>query len=168
MARKGRKKSAQLSDGQRQEVADWAVNHPEESDREVGLRFGCTPNQVRYARQLADAGEIIVRRDRASRQLRIAEAMSEADVEEILARQITRLLAQLDADDDMPAKDRAWCLNQVTRIQQRLEDMRLDNVLKSANTGIVRELVRLYEPEASEKRIVEQYQRAEQRWHDLR
>lgn len=164
---KGKRKTVRLTDAERHAVAEYAINHPEESAREIALRFGCTEPQVRLAKEKADSGEIIVRRERVSDLLRTQSIMSNKDRATMIEDQMTRLLAQLEADPDLSAEKRAWAMDKVLRAERTLQEMRLIGAVKQANVGIIYELVRLFEPAATEKEIIQYYLQAEERWKSL-
>lgn len=151
-----------------QEVAEYAINRPKEIDRDVALRFGCTPAQVRYAREKAERGEIVVSREIVSDELRVSSRMATTDRETMLTNQAHRILAQLEESPEMPVKERAWAMDKVVRIEETLQSMRLVGKTGNANAAIIFHLVRSILPNATEQEVIDLYVSAENEWSKLR
>jgi hypothetical protein len=148
------KQARTLTQAERTAVAEYAINNPEESDRNVAVHFGCTAAQVRYAVEQAEAGRLKVRRDRLTDEERLNVAMIEQTATEIFAEQLHLALVQVADDKQMSPVTRVSLLAQLARMKRTLQETAIEAHIKSGDAEFLARLVRRFQPTATDDEVI--------------
>ena len=147
------KKNRTLSDEEKQSIAEHAINNPKESDREIALRFGCNPAQVRYARNLAEAGKLSVHRWKLTEEARTNITAATRDANELCAELLRNLLAEL-VHEDIPPQKKIVLFGTLTRAKRTLQESALEAHLKTPDAQILARIIRRFLPTATDEECV--------------
>lgn len=154
MSKKGIPKARRLTDDERRTVAEYAINNSEESDRSVAIHFGCTPAQVRYAVERAEAGVIAVRRTRLTDEGRTAVAMASKTVEQMFEEELHRSVAQIASDAEMPADKRVQLLGSLARMKRTLQETAIEGHIRTGDATFLARLVRRFLPASTDDDVI--------------
>lgn len=150
-------RSKSLDESQQQVVAEFAINHPDESDALVAARHGCSISQVRYAKKKAQAGELQIRRDHITDRLKADAIRATTDQVTLLDEQIHTVLAQLAAAPDMKVADRAAVLRTISLTKRTAQVLRLEAHMKNADAALICTLIRRFLPAATDDECITIY-----------
>lgn len=145
----------------RRRIGEYKKKHPNATIGEIAKRFNCTYNQARNAIKQYDAG--MFNRDRPPKK-DLSNILKNNTTEELLKKQYDKALAQLEVDDGIMAADRISYLDKLANINKSLQQVSLQNHLKRADAEVIARIIRRYEPEADDARIIAVYREEMERW----
>jgi hypothetical protein len=137
-------------------IARYKKKYPTASLDEIAQKYNCTANQVRYALDQDKRGEL--RRSPGRTKYKDVEKVkSEKTADELLESQFQHAIAQLEADGKLAADMRIALLEKLFNMMKTLQATKLVGHLKRADALIIARIVKRYEPEATDQRVIEIY-----------
>ncbi len=140
----------------RQRIGKYKEENPDTTLAELAAKFNCTFNQARKA--VADWNEGTLRRPAVRKQTIKIDTDSNSD--EIIERQFHLAVCQLEADSEMTVETRINLVEKCIKIRKILQSLRLERHIKRADAVLFGIIVKMYEPDASDDRIIEIYNQA--------
>ena len=162
MGKKGRH-SPKLTEEQQIELAEHALKHPEQTDKQIGLFFHVSPNQVRYARQKAERGDSPIVWDEIAPHLAAAADARNLDPVAVAREQISYALSLLRNDPGLPIGQRVFYIKQLIQAQGALNNLTLAGHLGEADMQMLYALIRMFRPDASDLECITILKEARQR-----
>lgn len=122
---------------------------------EIAQKYNVTANQVRYALDQDKKG--LLSKARARRTTKDVEKIKqEKSPDVLLESQFHHALAQMEAKSFEP-EERVMMLDKLFNMSKTLQATRLVGHLKRADAEIIGRIIRRYEPEADDQRIIQVY-----------
>jgi hypothetical protein len=149
-------KSRVLSLRIRQQIAKHKEKYPQDSSRVIADKFKCTTNQVYRALKQDKAG--LLKRKQAPKKTKDIEAIiQEKTTEEIIEDQYKFAAAQLVTIKDMPVENRTALIEKFINIRKSIQHVKLESHIKRIDANIIASIIRRYEPEADDDRVIKVY-----------
>lgn len=138
----------------RQAIGRYKEKYTDATVGEIAKRYKCTYNQARNAIEQYKAGKL--NRERPKKP-DVSKILESSNPDELFGKQYSLALAQLENDKGMPVGERIMMLDKLSGINKTLQQISLQNHLKRADAEFIARIIRRYEPEASDDRIVKIY-----------
>lgn len=156
-------KAKQLSFSLKQKIGIYKERNPRASIRFIAELFGVTYNQARRAITQWQRGELRKTKPRTKLK-KIEEIRAELTPDETLERQFHFAVAQLESTANLAADERIRLLESLFSMRKILQNIRLESHIKRTDAGVIKEIVRKYEPNASDDDVIKIYLEAVERW----
>ena len=120
-----------------------------------------TDAQARFIIEKGKAGHLQVKTKK--RKANVIDSMAKP-FDEILNGQIHYAAAQLDGDEKISAIDRIQLLQKLAQTKVTAQKMTIESHLKTADAVLIASIVRRYEPDATDERIIKIYYEELEKW----
>jgi|GEM_PF-6552108 len=157
MSRAKTGKSFPLDPTTQLEVGIFASEHPELSRPDIGKKFNCTAEQVRYAQKQYEAGKLQASERDEIPVGRVVDPL--VSFEKVLRRAV----GMLAADEKLTAGQYIPLAERVAQMLRAWQSMNLVGHLKTVDAEIIASIIRRFMPEAREAEIVRIYQEEKNR-----
>jgi replication initiation and membrane attachment protein DnaB len=146
------------------QIARYKENNPKVSIRAIADKYQVSYEQARNAIKRSKEGRLgkIQTRSKKIKTDKIKAANPEPD--SLLEMQYHQAVAQLEADQDMPADQRIALLDKLFSARKILQQVRLESHIKKTDAAIIAGIIRRYEPDASDERVITIYREELERW----
>lgn len=156
-----RVRAPQLKRQTRIKIGEYKEKNPDVNMREIADLFNCTYDQARTAIEKYFDGSLIKKRKKT-------EPAVEIDLNkeptEIFEKQYRTALVQLDNNKDLPADQRVFLLEKLTKVQKSIQSVKLQNHIKKTDADIIAIIIRKFKPDASNEDIIMIYEEALATW----
>jgi hypothetical protein len=149
-------KARKLSSELRKRIGIFKNKNPNATFREAADKFGVTYDQARTAVQMYNDGLLTQRMPRRVQRAAVKIA-NDKTFDEILTDEFRTCVAAMQADNNMPVETRVALLDRVTEIRRRVRAMNLEAHLKRGDADIIAAIVRRFEPDADDERVIAIY-----------
>ncbi len=156
-------KAPSLKTYKAKQIGRYAENNPHIPITEVATKYKVTYNQAYNAVKRYRQGKFSENSPR-SKKIDTGIIKAKTDADTLLERQYHQAVAQLEADENMPADQRIALLDKLFSARKILQQVRLESHIKKTDASIVASIVRRYEPDASDERIIEVYREELEKW----
>lgn len=137
-------------------IGRYKERNPKTTYGEVAAEFGVTYDQARTAHKQHTSGALRTSKSRSKRG-KVEEIITTTTADELIERQHLAALAELELDKKLGVSDRIEMLDTLCRIAKSSRTMRLEAHLKRLDAGVIARIVRRYEPDATDERVIEVY-----------
>jgi|GEM_PF-3166068 hypothetical protein len=150
----------------RQKIGRYKDRYPKATLSEMAALFNVTVNQVRSSIEGFRSGKYSRTKPRR-KSVDISTLLGQPP-DKILESQYAFALAQLGSDDKLPADERIASLDKLARIYKTIQDSKIAKHIKSGDSAIVADIVRRYEPGATDERVITVIKEEYERWKNSR
>lgn len=148
-------------------IAKWKEKNPDVTLLECAKKFSCSYYQAQQAVLKYRRGELLrsePARRRASSRRRQAEA-NQLTGDEIVEREYKTALVQLhESGEGTSVSARVGLLSELVRIRRTVQSIKLTGHIKQLDAEILAQIVRRYEPDADNDRVIEVYREEVSKW----
>jgi hypothetical protein len=137
-------------------IAKHKEKHDNISFVELAQLFNVSYDQARSAVMDYKSGKLNVKNVKKVKS-NSSEIKDKYTTEELFDSQFHQALADLEAAEDMNVLERINALEKIAKIRKALQSVRLEAHLKRADADIIAAIIRRYDPDASDERIIEIY-----------
>jgi hypothetical protein len=156
-------KAPQLAHSKKLEIARYKKKFPTASIVEISLHYNVTYDQARRAIMQDQAGELRRTKPRAKK-ADVEKIIEVHDMDSLLEKQFHFALAQLERDATIAVDERVSLLDKLFSSRKILQQVRLESHIKRADSVIIAQIVRRFEPDASDERIIAIYKEELEKW----
>jgi hypothetical protein len=138
-------------------IALYKLENPESSISDIAKKFKVKDHVARYAidKYAEDTQFLKLNKKSKIRASRIIADIS-SDTE-LLRKQLSFVIAQLETNDSMPLTARVEFLTRIIRIKVQLSNIELQNHLKKADATIIAAIIKRFLPDATNEDIIKIY-----------
>jgi transposase-like protein len=147
-------KSPKLSLSTRQAIGRYKSKYPTATIGEIAGKYNCTYAQARNAIEQYKEGKLNRERPRKKD---VSKILQENNSVDLFKKQFDLSLAFLEKDETMPVGERVMLLDKLAGINKTLQQISLQNHLKRTDAEFIARIIRRYEPQASDDRIIKIY-----------
>lgn len=155
-----RKMSAKLALSAQRAIAAYKRKHPKAPIIEIAEKYNVSPSQVRRAIELDRDGRLTKTEPRTPRK-KIREIVKTSTPDDLLKSQYLVVCAGLEADEKIPLSNRASMLEKLVFMRKTMQQIQLQSHMKRTDAGIIALLVRKFEPDADDDRVISLYLEAQ-------
>lgn len=141
-------------------IAAYKRRHPKAPVIEIAERYHVSPSQVRRAIELDRDGRLTKTETRTPRK-KIREIVKTCSPDELLYSQFLAVCAGLEADEKIPLSNRASMLEKLVFMRKTMQQIQLQSHMKRTDAGIIAQIVRKFEPDATDDRVIQLYLEAQ-------
>lgn len=152
-------KANKLVLSKRQSIWKYKEKNADTTIQELAQKFNCTINQARKAVEDGRAGKLTRTKITKNKAIYTEETMNQ-NPDILLEKQFNIAVAELDADTTLDVESRINLLSKCINIRKTLQSLRLERYIKRADSVLFGIVIRMYEPEASDDRVIEIYKQA--------
>jgi len=138
-------------------IAIYKSNHPKITLEQLEKKFDVPTHTARYALQKfaleADLGKATVKGRRQLAEM-MADDLNEA---EVMRYQLNYCLAEMEINKKLALQSRIDLLYKTTRIRMHIQRVELESHLKRADAQLIANIIRRFEPDASDDMVVKIY-----------
>ncbi len=156
-------KAPQLTTQKQRVIAKHKEANPHLTYSELASMFNCTFYQARNAHQKYLTGALNRSKPRI-RPAKIEHIRIEFTADELLERQYHIAIASLEAEKNLLLEERVKMLNILFDNRKILQQVKLESHIKRADSAIIASIIRRFEPEASDERIITIYREELEKW----
>lgn len=139
----------------KQQIAKHKEKYPQDSARIIADKFNCTTNQVYSALKKDKAG--LLKRKQAPKKTKQIEKILEESTDSIIENQFKFAAAQLESNKDLAVENRIVLIEKLQNIRKSVKSMKLESHIKKIDANILASIIRRFEPEANDDRVIEVY-----------
>ena len=156
-------KAFKLPISARQKIGKYKEKNPTATIQEIADKFGCTYQQARKAINDWDAGALS--RPRANIKQKSpfeggkGDVSSDKSADQILEEQFLNACELLETAT-LSVDVRIQLIEKCYNMRKTIQQLRLEKHIKQADATLIGIIVRMFEPEASDDRIIEIYKEA--------
>ena len=164
MPKKLRKpKAATIAKSLRIRIGKFREKNPDNTMQAIAEYFNVSYHQARAAWLDYSSGKLTQRRESVNNRkaMTIKNNMS---TDALFDEQIHMSLAQVEADGSMSVADRVALLDKLSAASKNVRNMKLEAHIKKTDAGIVAAIIRRFEPDASDERVIQIYREEAERW----
>lgn len=132
--------------------------------KQLMREVNCTYDQALYILQLGKDGKLDTDNLSEKRIEEAKELLEDKTFDELLEDEMETSLALLTLDKTMDPKVKIPLLQKIIQTRSALQKIRLENHMNVTDAGIVAGIVRRYEPDASNDRVLTIYHEEEAKW----
>lgn len=158
-----KRKAPKLPIQKRLAIARWKEKYPKATFYEIAEEFNCTYDQARQAWRDYIDGKL-TRRKPTRKKINVEDIMTKDNADEILERQYHRAVAELEATNSISVEERVGLLEDLFSMRKILQQIKLENYIKRIDAGVIRILIRRYEPEATDDDVIRIYLESVEKW----
>jgi len=147
----------------RQRIGRWKEKFPNASYHEVANEFNCTYEQARRAALDYKAGKLHRTKSR-QKPADVAAIMNTQDMDALLEKQYHLALAQLEADKKISVEERVKLLDDLFSMRKTLQQLKLESFIKRADAGVIKIIVKMFKPDATDDEVIKIYLEATETW----
>ena len=131
--------------------------------RAIAEYFNVSYHQARASKMDYLSGKLTQRRP--SKNNRIAQRLvKKKSIDDLFDDQVHLALAQVERDESMNVFDRVQLLDKLSATSKNVRNMKLEKHIKRTDAGLIAAIIRRYEPEASDERLIQIYREEMERW----
>jgi hypothetical protein len=163
-------KSSTLRASTQKKIGQFYADNPDATYPEIAHRFNITVRQAEYAVNKFLNGELEGKsntRGSDKQTLQRAQALRTKkgfDKQALFQEQLEIAIVQLSLSDKLDVLARIKALESIAYLERVVQQTELVGMLKNKDGNVIREIIRLFEPDATDKRVIEIYKQAEAVW----
>lgn len=158
-----KQKALKLCISTRQSIGKYKEKNPNATIGEIAAKFRCTYQQARKAINDWETGQLS--RPRASKGEKSVKANTITESPDtLLENQFQLALSSMELNKDMPSETRIQLLEKCFSMRKIIQSLRLEKHIKRADAALIGIIIRKFEPDASDDRIIEIYQESHEKY----
>lgn len=146
------------------QIAIWKANHPEETHKSLSERFGLPVHRVRYALQKNAELAETMKNTKRGRAIQSRYLAGSTDDLELLRKQFSFCVAELENDNSMAIASRIDLLNKIIRIKVYIQSVELQGHIKRTDAELIARIIKRFIPNATNEDIIKIYQEEFEKW----
>lgn len=147
----------------KQQIFKYKQDYPNSSAREIAEKFKCTQQQVyNYLRQGKKG--LLKRVNERLKSKPLKDILSIQEPDSLLENQYKFAVAQLETNFELGAETRIALLDKLLTARKTLQQVKLEGHIKRADSQIIALIIRRYEPDATDEKIIQVYREEMERW----
>lgn len=139
----------------RQKIGRYKSKNEKASYGELAEKFNVSYNQARSACIAWKEG--LLKRSSPKSNIKAVEAEKELPADELLEKQYHHAVAQLQANDKLPADERIAMLDKLFSMRKKLQQVKLESHLKKVDSEVFTAVIRRFEPHATDEDVIAIY-----------
>lgn len=151
-----RKKTPMLPRATRQRIGVFKRRNPIANYFEIADKFNCTYDQARRACHDYEQGKL-TRNMPKTKQPKPEINIAGKTTDQLLESQFEYAIASLESDADIPIDSRVQYLDKLFGMRKIIQQVKLESHIKRLDATIIGAIIRRYEPDASDERVIEIY-----------
>jgi len=140
----------------RQRIGVFKRRNPNANYWEIADKFNCTYDQARRACHDYEAGKL-TRSAPKAKPIDTDIVSTGKTADQLLESQFEYALVSLDLDKDIRIDSRVQYLDKLFGMRKTIQQVKLESHIKRLDATIIGAIIRRYEPDASDERIIEIY-----------
>lgn len=149
-----KQKACKLSLSTRQRIGNFKDKNPAISIVDIANKFNCSYEQARKA--IADYKAGILNKKPAKLKKPVIEDFLKNPADDNLEYQYNYAVASLRSEI-LPAETNILLLDKLFTMKKKIQSINLEKHLKRPDAALIASIIRKYEPEASNDRVIEVY-----------
>lgn len=145
-------------------IAKFKEKNPEYTIPEIAQQFKVSYGQVKGAIDRYNKGLLGRSTQGNYQKKKILEILKTQNDETVFKEQYNMALAQLSDEKIATSGERIKLLDQLVGIRKVLQQIELEGHIKRADAGIIKAIIRRYEPNASDDDIIKIYREELEKW----